>query len=104
MVEAGQQHTWVAVLLGADGEHVEQCRPDEVVDRHAERGEPVGHRVVRVGRGRLHLDLEAGDVESAPLAERVVCRQIAGCERRVRRVAEAATEPYVDQRVGPVGG
>ena len=36
VVDPGQQHLRIAVLLSADGEDVEQHRPHEVVDRDAE--------------------------------------------------------------------
>ena len=47
VVEAGEQDPRVAVLLAADGEHVEQRRPRQVVDAHRQFGKPDRDRVGR---------------------------------------------------------
>ena len=102
VVDAVQHDAWVAVLLAANGEHVEQHRPHEVVHGRAEFGEPVGDRVVGVGRCGLHVHREAGHLQFACPVEGSVHGHVARREGRVRRVAVVEPEAHVRARVGPV--
>jgi len=104
VVQPDQQHARIAVFLATDGEHVEERRPHQVVDGHAQRGEPHRHRIVRVRRCGRELHRQPGQRGVGGLAEHVGRRKVAAGVGRMRRVAEERAQADADHPVGAVGG
>ena len=99
VIETAQQHAWVAVLLAADGEDVEQQWPHEVVYAHAKRREPVGDRIVGIGGCVGDFNGEARHGDGGIAGERVGCRDVAVAKRSVRGIAIEVAETHVDNCV-----
>ena len=99
VVDAGQQHPGVAVLLAPDGEDVEQHRPDQVVHSRPQLGEPIGDRIVGVGGGQGDMNGEAGHGDGGRGTERVRGRHEHRGEGGMGRVAVEVTQSHVHPAV-----
>ena len=104
VVDPGQQDLGVAVFLAADGEDVEQGRPDQVLDAGSKLGEPEGDAVVGVGGGVVDLHRQPGQGQALAAPKDVRGRNITGGEGGVLGVAEVQAQARVDRSVGAFGG
>ena len=104
VVNASEQDPGIAVLLATNRKHIEQRRPNEVVNRKPERWEPERHGVIGVGWCRGDVHLQSGHVDRAGGIERLRRLDVTGGEGCVGGGPEELAEPNVERAIGALGG
>ena len=103
VVDSRNQHPRIAVLLAANGKHVEQHWPHGVVHARLQVGKEEVDGVVAVARRKSNLHSLAGDGDFSLIRQRMRDRQEPWSCRRMRRIAIRKAQADVHQTIGAIG-
>ena len=98
-IKPAQQNAWVAVFLAANGENIEQRRPQQVVNRQFQLGKPNGRRVRGIGWRGIKLYRQTGNRRLHRRIEGVQGGQVAVAERGMIGIAKKVAQPHIDYPV-----